>query len=336
MIRSLLAALVVALATVTLASALASDETTATVTARLMAPTGEFTVGDPVDLILEVIHPAGAIVDPPDPAAFQKKKEDGSPDETLFALEEIVPAPPKENDPQNTLPAGTARTAWRLVIRPFAPGSISIPAITVGARLKGSDDIVTATTSAATIEVKSVLHDPKESPADIKGPWTIPAEVMRLLIIGLLLLVAVLIALILWRRWRAKRRPAVAATAAPAVIEPAWIRALRELEALVGSRMIEQGQIKEFHVALAEITKRFLGEHHVFDALDRTSEEVLLDLRRRSAPGSVIERTDRFLTHCDLVKFAKHAPSRTEIDETVGQARALIETGRPSARGVAA
>jgi len=345
-----------ALAAIAANAAIAAQETTAAaatgkgnVTARLLAPAGEFTVGDPVNVILEVIHPAGAIVDTPDSAAFQNKpasqgkpgvlpdrEDEGGPDEASFSVEEIAPAPQTQEDSGNALPTGAARTAWRIVIRPFAPGSISIPAVTVAARLQGSDDVVNATTEAVTIEVKSVLQSPQESPADIKGPWTIPANIMRLLIIGLLVLAAAVIALILFRRWRAKRRPAVAVAAAPAVIEPAWIRAMRELEALLGSRMIEQGQIKEFHVALAEITKRFLGEHHAFDALDRTSEEVLLDLHRRTASGSVIERTDRFLTHCDLVKFAKHAPSRTEIDETVGQARALIETGRPSAQGAAA
>lgn len=100
--------------------------------------------------------------------------------------------------------------------------------------------------------------------------------------------------------------------------------------------LIEQGRVKEFHVALAEIVKTFLGAHHGFDALDRTSEEVLADLRRRRAEARVIERTDRFLTRCDLVKFAKHTPGRTEIDETVGEARALIETGRGSVQGAAA
>jgi hypothetical protein len=155
-------------------------------------------------------------------------------------------------------------------------------------------------------------------------------------LLALAALAAAVLGLILWRRWRAKRRPAAAAAAAPVVVESAWQRALRELEELLAARLVEQGRIKEFHVALAEIVKRFLGEHHAFDALDRTSEEVLGDLRRMKAGRGVIERTEIFLTRCDLVKFAKHAPGQPEIDETVGEARALIETGRSLVRGAAA
>jgi len=309
------------------------------VTARLLAPGGEFTVGDPVEMILEVIHPAGAVVDPPEVEALQPAPAAGEggaqePD-TSFALEEIAPAPPREGDTRAPLPAGRARTAWRVVIRPFAPGAILIPSLTVAARLPGGA-VVNATTEAVTVTVKSVLHDAEEAPAGIKGPWTIPANLTLLLLVILAALAAAIVALLLWRRWRAKRRPVAAPRAVPAVFDPAWARALRDLEKLLGSRMIEEGRIKEFHVALAEIVKRFLGEQHAFDALDRTSEEVLGDLRRRRAPSDLIERTDGFLVRCDLVKFAKHWPERPAIDETVREARALIETGRTTVRDVAA
>ncbi len=312
------------------------------IAARLLAPAGDFTVGDPVALILEVIHPAGAVVDPPEPGALLaapavEKGENPTPErDPSFAVEEIAPAPPRESDGRAPLPAGQARTAWRLVIRPFAPGTIAIRALTVGARLPGRDDVAISKTEPVTVIVKSVLHDPVEAPADIKGPWTIPADLTRLLLVILAALAAAAVAFILWRRWRARRRPAGTAPAAPAVFEPPWVRALRELEKLLGSRMLEEGRIKEFHVALAEIAKRFLGEEHAFDALDRTSEEVLGDLRRLRVPADLVERTDGFLVRCDLVKFAKHRPDRPAIDETVRQARALIETGRVSAREVAA
>ena len=309
------------------------------VTARLLAPGGEFTVGDPVEMILEVIHPAGAVVDPPEVEALQPAPAAGEggaqePDAS-FALEEIASAPPREGERRAPLPAGQARTAWRIVIRPFAPGAILIPALPVAARLPGGA-VVNATTESITVTVKSVLRDAEEAPAGIKGPWMIPANLTLLLLVVLAALAAAIVAFILWRRWRAKRRPVAAPRAAPKVFDPAWARALRDLEKLLGSRLIEEGRIKEFHVALAEIVKRFLGEQHAFDALDRTSEEVLGDLHRRRAPSDLIERTDGFLVRCDLVKFAKHWPERPAIDETVREARALIETGRTTVRDMAA
>ncbi len=82
-------------------------------------------------------------------------------------------------------------------------------------------------------------------------------------------------------------------------------------------------------MVLSEIVKRFLGEHHRFDALDRTTEEVLADLRIKGVPAAEAGRVREFLEACDLVKFAKHAPEVETIRETVASARALIETGKP-------
>jgi hypothetical protein len=153
---------------------------------------------------------------------------------------------------------------------------------------------------------------------------------------AILLLAALLFETI--RRLGRRRAPRSAAEpAAPSVPPvPPYDRAIGELERLLASSLLAEGRIKEFHVILSEIVKRFLGDRYGFDALDRTTEEVLGDPSFRTAGREVTDPTRAFLHSCDLVKFAKHRPDSDRIDETVLAARRVIETGRPASAEAAA
>jgi len=280
-------------------------------------------VGDPVTLKLTVTHPPGAVIDYPDAASLAAPGAGSAAGGASFMVEKV--------DPVEAKPPLPDTTSWSIRIRLFAPGQVEVPALPITYRLPGTDKKGTVSTEPLTLTVRSVLDSPEEAPADIKGPWRLPRAWWRLLAILLMIAAAVAGAVILWRRRRRRPAGAAPAAAAPAEpLEPAWIRAMRDLDALLAARLLEQGRIKEFHVVLSEIVKRFLGEHHRFDALDRTTEEVLHDLRARGVPAAVAGRAREFLEACDLVKFAKHAPGADAIRETVGSARALIETGKPS------
>jgi len=291
------------------------------VTAALATPPGEFTVGDPVTLKLTVAHPPGTVIDYPDATALATGAD--GPGGAPFMVEEV--------DPVEAKPPMADRTSWTIRIRLFAPGEIRIPAIRVTYRLPGGEEKGSVSTDPLVIRVRSVLSGPEEEPADIKGQWRLPREWWRIILIVALLAALAAVALLAWRRYRRRRAPAAGAPApAPAAPpEAAWIRAMRDLEALLAAHLLEQGRIKEFHVILSEIVKRFLGEQYGFDALDRTTEEVLRDLGALNIQGDLAGGARVFLEACDLVKFAKHAPGPDAIRATVAGARALIETGRP-------
>lgn len=302
------------------------------VAARLVAPSGVFTVGDPVTLKLTARHPAGAVFDYPNAAGLARAAGEEAAGPTgveSFVVEEVLPAEASQPSP--------GETSWLIRIRPFAPGEVRIPAITLTYRLQGAAEASSVTTEPLALSVKSVLKSPEESPADIKGPWRLAADWWLAALLGLAALAILAAALWLWRR-RRRRQPVAtpAPVVPPAPAEDPYARALRQLDRLLASGLLAQGRLKEFHVQLSEIVKRFLGGHHGFDALDRTSEEVLTDLALRGVAAAVRERAGAFLAACDLVKFAKHAPSKGEIDATIAAARRLIETGRPAPIKVAA
>jgi hypothetical protein len=312
------------------------------VEARITLPAGEITVGDPVILKLTVTHPPGAVFDYPDaaklsaPAAPAEGQPSAEPDSSApprFLVEEVRPV--EANPP---LPG---ETSWTIRLRPFAPGDTKLPALVLTYRMPGSSEARSVATQPIDLHVMSVLKSDKEEPSDIRDPWWLPRALWPWIVGVLIALAALFAGRALWRRWRRRTPVAIPEPVRPAAPpEPAYDRARRELDRLLASGLLTQGRVKEFHVLLAEIVKRFLGAHFGFDALDRTTQEVLTDLERLGVETSVASALRPFLASCDLVKFAKHRPESDQIDATVGAARALIELGRPrvaeQAGGVAA
>ncbi|MGH7343074.1 MAG: hypothetical protein ACREKH_21520, partial [Candidatus Rokuibacteriota bacterium] len=85
------------------------------VAARLVAPSGEFTVGDPVTLKLTVRHPAGAVFDYPNAAGLARgagEQAAGPAGVESFVVEEVLPAEASQPSP--------GETSWLIRIRPFA------------------------------------------------------------------------------------------------------------------------------------------------------------------------------------------------------------------------
>ena len=308
------------------------------VTARIEIPQGEFTVGDPIELKLIVTHPPGAVFDYPDvagpfgrPAPAPATTPALGSATSAMSAEGVASLMVEEVKPFEGGEPVVGRTVWSIRMRVFAPGPRVLPAVTLGYRLAGASERTEVSTDPVTITVASVLTSKQEDAADIKGQWLLPRHWGPWLMGGALALAAAALAIYLWRRLRRKPRIPPAPAITPVIAaEPAYDRALRELASLLASTLLAQGRVKEFHVALSEIVKRLIGSLHGFDALDRTTEELLADLRRQDLLSGLREETGQFLRAADLVKFAKHHPARAEIDHTVDAARRIIETGRPA------
>ncbi len=287
------------------------------VSARLVAPAGEITVGDLVVLKLTVSHPPGTVFETPVTGGLE-----GEGSRRPFVVERV--------DPLEIDPPDPGETVWSIQIRPFSTGEIAIPELILRYRLPSAAEEQTVSTEPIAMTVRSVLESAEEEPADIKGQWVLPLDAWRILLYLLAALLAAAAGFLLWRAHRCRARRKMPEPALPpSPSEPPYDRALRELERLLACGLISQGKVKEFHVALSEIVKRFLGDYHGFNALDRTTQEVLADLSRAGRGAPLVEETRAFLGACDLVKFAKHRAPQQEIDATISAARRLIETGRP-------
>ncbi len=133
-------------------------------------------------------------------------------------------------------------------------------------------------------------------------------------------LVAVVLAGIGLFRWYRKRRtPAIAAAAE----EPAHVRARRAIEQLESQGYFEKGLVKKHYFVFSEILRRYLEAIRSFPAAEYTTEEIAQHIRteqdRQLLP---------LLQRADLVKFADAVPTAARKEEDIQSALAYIrETG---------
>ena len=203
----------------------------------------------------------------------------------------------------------------KYIITVYSVGKKEIPQIEVKYKLKAAKDWVSKKTPAFTITVQSVL--PKEMPLDIrdiKGPAHF-FEVNWFLVGGGLLLIIVLIgALILYRKI--------------SQVKPIRLQhetALEELEA-VRAQLIRSGDIKEYFVGVSDCIRRYIERVFKLKAPEMTSEEFLNSLRD-STVLSVPQKDllKGFMNACDMVKFAKYTPTSTETEKLYDTAKNFIE-----------
>ncbi len=91
-------------------------------------------------------------------------------------------------------------------------------------------------------------------------------------------------------------------------------RAIEELKALEKESLSEQEEFKMYYSRLTNIVRRYLEEEAKIDALESTSEELLIKLEMRKDAGTLnLDRKTlislrEVLQNADLVKFAKSIP----------------------------
>ncbi len=184
----------------------------------------------------------------------------------------------------------------------------------------------TVATNELRLTIQTVAVDTSQDIKDLKPPLGIPLSWQEILLALGLLLVAVAAAYLLYRWWKRRQMPAVLATVAPA--RPAHVIALEELGALKQRKLWQQGLIKQYYTEVTDILRRYFENRYRLMALERTTDEILDDLRRIRLTGELLGKTDRLLRRADLVKFAKHQPPTLEHDESIQIVYDVVERTR--------
>jgi hypothetical protein len=280
----------------------------------------EATVGDPLEVILEVVTPPGFRAQRPELGplgsfTFRSRSWEG----------------PIESD-------GTLRWLWTGTVAAFETGEVELPAATI--RITGPDGETSVSSEAVALTIRSVIpeEDPGGELAELKGPASIPADYRALrqalaVLAGLLLISA--LAWWLHRKW-AHRLAAVPAPEDPFHRMPPHEWVYRELQRLLDRRLAEQGQIDPFFAELSRILKRYLGGRYRVDLMERTTGEVPADLRQAGAPREASAGARELLERADRVKFAGEQADPTECREAVEAVYRIVDATRPpdAPRGV--
>jgi len=159
---------------------------------------------------------------------------------------------------------------------------------------------------------------------DVKPPVYLPDWWWILwLILGL---IAGSIAVYLFLRFR-KNAPAPVAPPVPEL--PAWGKAYQQLEALRQENLPTRGLYKEFFTRVADIARLYMENRFNIHAPHMTTEEFLYYLGITGHLNETQKNSLKdFLNSCDMVKFAKYAPSLVEADNNFNLAKKLVDDTR--------
>lgn len=274
-------------------------------------------LGDPVRVGLAVDHPADWVVhwaDSLDIAPFE-------------VLEYVVSAPGASpvggaGGDGSAAGAGGARSVAALTLTSFELGEVEIPPIEVAVAAPDGT-VQTLLTDPFRIGVESVGLDESGDIREIKAPLSIARNWWALL--PWLLLVAALGAGALYLHRRMQARPAAEIPQPRTPPRPHHLVALEALAELERSSLLERGQVKRWHVRVSEIIRAYVEGQLQVPALEMTTGEVVSGLRTAALGERITHAFHGFLSHCDLVKFAKLRPDADSSRELLGTARSLVE-----------
>ena len=122
--------------------------------------------------------------------------------------------------------------------------------------------------------------------------------------------------------WRLRRREKAVAEVRKSPLETA----LAALEQLEKDDLVAKGELKEYYGRVSSILREYVEGRYGLQAPERTTEEFMEDLRRDSGTLSNEQKSllEKFLMHCDLVKFAKFEPSADEVRATFESCKEFV------------
>ena len=111
-----------------------------------------------------------------------------------------------------------------------------------------------------------------------------------------------------------------------AIVIPAHVWARRQLAALAAEDLVGKGFFQEFHYRISYIVRGYIERRYDVSAGEMTTEEflgaVVGDNRFGSATTAELMR---FLSACDLVKYARHESTSTESEGVFKAAETFVE-----------
>jgi hypothetical protein len=256
-------------------------------------------IGQPVDLVVMVNHPAGYRLIAPQLA---------QPWGDFEVRQQSVPVVTATGDGRESSQLTITVMAWALgqFSTPPLPLTVSNP----------QGELVEVTADPVIINVESVLTEDDLALRDIKPQAALPLPLWWpwLAAVGMLALTG----LLLW--WRREGDPAV-----PFIDNrlPHQI-ALAELDEIAASGLAGRGDFKGHYTQTTDVLRRYLDGVLGLMTVEQTTAEI----RRTIQPLSWSKETKKMLvnllTEADLVKFAKVQPTESDAQRTTNEAKRLV------------
>jgi hypothetical protein len=164
-------------------------------------------------------------------------------------------------------------------------------------------------TEALMLQVNTIHVDTTKAFKDIKAQIQAPFSILEILpYIGLGLLLLLVIGGIVYYIIRQSKKKKPAIVEKPKEIIPPHIKALSELEKLGLQKLWQEGKIKDYYTSITDILRVYIEERYDITALEMTTDEIMLALKRKDINEEMKGKLREILTLSDLVKFAKENP----------------------------
>lgn len=111
---------------------------------------------------------------------------------------------------------------------------------------------------------------------------------------------------------------------------PAHVIALSELDTLLKSRLIEEGQFKAYYQGLSEVIRHYFDRRYEGQGVEMTSDEIRDLLYPLDLGSEVMMCVEDFLSETDLVKFADFNPSTQAVDRVTRTAYRVVRLTQQS------
>ncbi len=270
-------------------------------------------IGDVIELEVVTAFPRGITVNLPIGLKFDPLH--------LVSVDQSEPEPTGEG----------LRKTFRIELQYFDVGDSQIPSFPL-TYVTGEGEVQTLTVPARAFRVESLLAneaDPQRKGEDPPISIEYPNRLAEAIIYTTFAtLVVALLAWLGWRRYRRREKPVVEM---PPV--PPHERARAELEGLAGEDLPGQERWQEYYLRLTEIARAYVEGRFEIEALDRTTDELRLELLRARETLAPIDPTElvRFLQSADLVKFARAIASESEATASMQFVHDMVDrTTRPA------
>jgi hypothetical protein len=210
----------------------------------------------------------------------------------------------------------------KFLITSFDSGQHELPALklVISSGLQ-HDSIVS---NPVSLWVITLPIDTAKAIADIKKPYGAPLtfkEVIPEVGISLAGILFILLLIYIVRRL-IKQKPLLPTRI---IIEPAHIRAIRNLDSLKEEKLWQQGRIKQYYTRLTDIVRIYIEERFNVPAMEQTSDEMLNSLKKLTIEDEAsIAALKEILTLSDLVKFARALPFPNENESNILNAYLFI------------
>jgi hypothetical protein len=280
------------------------------VQATLTPDRGELTVGDPIQLTLEVNHPTGyQVIIPQLDQIWGELEVRGQSQATTAANDD-----------------GTETTRQTIEVTLFDVGEFQTPSLPLTIS-DGAGQVTQELMAPISLTVVPTLAEEDNELRDIKPQASLAVPPVWPWIVGGLL-VAVIVGLAGWsayRRWRGEP------LFAPVVDNrPPWQVAYDELTRIEGLGLLEQGRFKQYYTLVTDCLRAYLERQFDLRVFDRTTSELKATLRRSDlAPDHTRQLLDLFM-ESDLVKFAKFTPDVNVARQLVDGARQFVDLTKPA------